>query len=139
MCKKNATNASGSKQQGKEPCAGRHSAVFPPMQDTLLRFIFELHEQRMPVSVSMVALKVAQLIAQKSRIARLSAARRFVLTHGLVHRLGTHKSQRPPSVTAADAMDFMTTVARPEVINQVTRHPDYILNMDQTPIPFMYN
>ena len=28
---------------------------------------------------------------------------------------------------------------RPKVLDQPTRHPDYILNMDQTPIPFTYN
>jgi hypothetical protein len=41
--------------------------------------------------------------------------------------------------TAADAMDFMTTVAQPKVLDQATRHPEYILNMDQTPIQISYN
>lgn len=123
-------------------CPGPPSVVLQPMQDELLRFIFELREQGMPVSISMVASRASQLspaFSQKSRTAKSSAARRFVRSHSLVHRLGTHESQRSPAETAADAMDFMTTVARPKVLDQATRHPDYILNMDQTPIPFTYN
>ena len=123
-------------------CPGPRSAVLQPMQDELLRFIFELREQGMPVSISMVASKAAQLsptFSRKSRTAKSSAARRFVRSHRLVHRLGTHESQRSPAETAADAIDFMTSVARPKVLDQASRHPDYILNMDQTPIPFTYN
>ena len=123
-------------------CPGPPSVVLQPMQDELLRFIFELREQGIPVSISMVASRASQLspaFSQKSRTAKSSAARRFVRSHSLVHRLGTHESQRSPAETAADAMDFMTTVARPKVLDQATRHPDYILNMDQTPIPFTYN
>ena len=95
-------------------CAGPPSPILQPIQDELLRFIFELREQGMSVSIKTVALKASQLstaFSQKSRIAKSSAARRFVRAHGLVHRLGTHESQRSPAGTAADAMDFMTTVA----------------------------
>jgi hypothetical protein len=123
-------------------CAGPSSTVLGPMQDELLRYIFELREQGMPVSIAIVALKAAQLspaFNQKSRTAQKSAAGRFVRTHGLVHRLGTHESQRSPTETATDALDFMITLARPKVTDQASRHPDYILNMDQTPIPFTYN
>ena len=102
-------------------CPGPPSVVLQPMQDELLRFIFELREQGMPVSISMVASRASQLspaFSQKSRTAKSSAARRFVRSHSLVHRLGTHESQRSPAETAADAMDFMTTVARPKVLDQ---------------------
>ena len=60
---------------------GPPSAVLQPMQDELLRFIFKLREQGMPISTSIVALKASQLspvFSQKSRIAQFSAARRFV-------------------------------------------------------------
>jgi hypothetical protein len=83
-------------------CPSPPEAVLQPMQDELLRFIFELHEQGMPVSISiMVALKASQIspvFSQKSRIVKFSAvaSRRFVRVHGLVHRLGADKSQRSP-------------------------------------------
>ncbi len=75
---------------------------------------------------------------EKSRVAQYNSARRFVKHHGLVHRMGTHESQRSPHETAADAQDFMTTVARPKVA-QPCRDTAFIINMDQTPVPFPYN
>ncbi|KAI2509922.1 Pogo transposable element with KRAB domain [Fragilaria crotonensis] len=123
-------------------CPGPCSTVLGPIQDELLRYIFELREQGMPVSISIVMMKAAQLspaFSQKSRTAQYSAARRFVRTHGLVFRLGTRESQRSPTETAAEALDYMISVARPKVADQPSRHQDYILNMDQTPIPFTYN
>ena len=51
--------------------------------------------------------------------------------------MGTHECQRHPSETAGEAMDFME-IARREVA-QPNCHQDFILNMDQTPIPFTFN
>jgi hypothetical protein len=120
---------------GRVSCLAAH-------QEELLRFIFELREQGMAVSVSMVMIKAAQLspeFASKSKFARYCSARRFVRSQGLVFRLGTNESQRSPTETAADALDFMINVARPKVMAQPGRHQDFIINMDQTPIPFTYN
>jgi hypothetical protein len=121
-------------------CSGRISCL-APFQNDLLRFIFELREQGMAVSINMVKIKAAQLsteFEQKSECAQYNTARRFVRSNGLVFRLGTNESQRSPTETAAEAIDFMMTIARPKV-NQPHRHPDFIINMDQTPIPFTFN
>ncbi len=120
---------------GRASCLAAH-------REELLRFLFELREQGMAVLVSMVAVKAAQIsqdFALKSRMAKYNSVRRFVRSQGLVFRLGTNESQRSPTETAAEALDFMNNEARPKVKDQPGQHPDFILNMDQTPIPFTYN
>ena len=97
----------------------------------------------MAVSVSMVVVKAAQIAPElllKSGMAQYhSALRRFVRTHGHVFCLGNNESQRSPAETAAEALDYITNVARPKVADQPGQQQDYTLNMDQTPIPFTYN
>jgi hypothetical protein len=53
--------------------------------------------------------------------------------------LGTNESQRLSAQVAAEALDYIQNVARPKVSQEGGRHADFILNMDQTPIPFTYN
>ena len=67
------------------------------------------------------------------------SARRFIRSQGLVFRLGTNESQSSPGEVAAEALDYMQSVARPKVSQEGGRHNDFILKMDQTPIPFTYN
>jgi hypothetical protein len=51
--------------------------------------------------------------------------------------MGTHESQHSPAETQREALDYIQTI-RPKLL-QLCRHPDFILNMDQTPIPFTFN
>jgi hypothetical protein len=51
--------------------------------------------------------------------------------------MGTHESQRAPSEMASLAEDYVQTI-RPKIL-QCNRHNDFILNMDQTPVPFTFN
>ena len=74
----------------------------------------------------------------KSSNAKYHSARRFIRSHGLVFRIGTNESQRSPQEVAAEALDFIVNVVFPKVM-ETTRHHDYSLNMDQTPVPFTYN
>jgi DDE superfamily endonuclease len=125
--------------KAKSHCAGRESTLKSNEAD-LLRFIFELREQGMGVTTTMVMLKASSLsrdFREKSRNAQYHAARRFILSHGLVHRMATHESQKDPRTTAAEALDFVMSI-RPR-LTQPCRHQDYILNMDQTPVPFTFN
>jgi transposase len=123
-------------------CVGRPSCL-EACKDDLLRFIFENREQGMAVSVAMVMRKAKQIIPAefgvKTKCAQYHSALRFVRSQGLVFRLGTNESQRAPAETAAEALDYIMNVARPKVFNQPGRHQDFILNMDQTPVPFTYN
>jgi hypothetical protein len=57
--------------------------------------------------------------------------------HSFVHRMGMHESQRSPSETAGMALDYVQII-RPR-LGQSNRHQDFILNMDQTPVPFTFN
>ena len=71
----------------KSVCLGPLSQL-KPIEDPLLRFIFEMREQGMAVSTLMVAIKASQLspeFAAKTVIARRSAVKRFLCAHSLVY------------------------------------------------------
>ena len=111
-----------------------------PYNDRLLSFIFEMRETGMAVSVNSVVLKASQLsreFREKSMIARHSAVRRFINVHGFVHRMGTHISQRQPSEMQEIASDFVRVTR--EKLKLSCRDEAYILNMDQTPVPFSFD
>ena len=116
---------------------GRRTSCLECVSVPLLRWMFELREQGMPVSLRMVYLKAGELNAsfrRKSVPAKYASVRRFVRSHRFVIRIKTHVSQRPPSETQQEALDFVKFM-RPRIIGR-HRHPDYIINMDQTPIFF---
>ena len=50
--------------------------------------------------------------------------------------MGTHVAQKAPSESMGEAHDYME-VTRPKML-EPCRHQDYVLNMDQTPVPFSY-
>ena len=115
-------------------------SMLQPYIDGLLSFIFELRDTGMAVTNTIVLLKAAQICRdfhEKSRSAQYYIVRRFIKTHGLVYRMGTHVSQRAPAEMESEASDF-NMVTRPKV-SDPCRHQDYVLNMDQTPIPFPFN
>ena len=117
-------------------CKGRSSILFP-LTDPLLSFIFELRQTGMEVSITMIVLKAAQLsqpFHEKSSQAQYHIVNRFVKSHGMVHRMGTHVAQKAPSKSMGDALDYM------EVTCPKMSEPCYcVLNMGQTPVPFMYD
>ena len=113
------------------------ASILKEHQEVLLRFIFELREQGIQVSLGMVALKASSLSRSFKKNAKEKIISRFVASHGLKHRMGTHESQRDPCETAAEALDYMQHVR--VKLAQPNRHSDYSINMDQTPIPFTFN
>ncbi len=107
------------------------------IEDSLLCFIFEHREQGMAVTILMVVFKASALSDQfsvKTFTARYSAIQRFVSKHSLVYRMGTHESQRHPEEVQEEARDYMM-VMREKVVGP-HRSPDFIINMDQTPVYF---
>lgn len=115
-------------------CMGRRSAL-EQISDELLQFIFERREQGFAVSRKAVVMKASKLLPEfsvKSAIAKYSAVRRFLKRNDLVYRVGTHVSQKDPRLAEADAADFVKTI-RPFLYGP-SRHPSFILNMDQTPV-----
>ena len=125
--------------KAKSLCKGIKSCLFP-FSDSLLSFIFELREQGMAVNTSMILMKAAKISRQfrkKSREAQISCVRRFVNAQGLVHQLGTHESQKAPKETQTEAFDFMGVISLKLPLQCQSKA--FILNMDQTPIPFTFN
>ena len=99
-----------------------------------------MRETGMAVSVNSIVLKALQLsreLREKSMIARHSAVRRFINVHGFMHQMGTHLSQRQPSEMEEIATDFVRVTR--EKLQMSCRNEDYIINMDQTPVPFSYD
>jgi hypothetical protein len=125
--------------QAKSLCVGRAS-ILKPIADQLTRFIFELREQGMGVTINMVQLKAAMLLRsfrEKSKSAQYNSTRLFIRSIGMVYRIGTHESQKDPRETESEAIDYIENI-RPK-LTQPCRHLDFIINMDQTPVPFTYN
>ena len=108
--------------------------------DNLLSFIFEMRETGMAVSVNSIVLKASQLsreFREKSITARHSAVRRSINVHGFMHQMGTHLSQHQPSEIEEIVADFVCVTQ--EKLQMSCRDKAYIINMDQTPVPFSYD
>ena len=89
------------------------ASILKQHEEVLLRFIFELREQGIQVSLGMVALKaslLSHLFKEKTTNAKEKIVSQFVASHGLKHRMGTHESQRDPCETATEALDYMQHV-----------------------------
>ena len=87
----------------------------------------------MPVSCFSVIQKAIQLkpeFAEKTMKARMMCVSRFLHKYGLVHRVGTHTSQKPPEAAKDDARSYLQLVV-PKCVGH-TRSPDFLLNIDQT-------
>ena len=63
--------------------------------------------------------------------------RRFINVHGFMHRMGTHLSQCQPSEMEEIATDFICVTR--EKLQMSCRDEAYIINMEQTPVPFSYD
>ena len=116
------------------------TSFLSPYTDNLLSFIFEMRETGMAVSVNPIVLKALWLsreFREKTYTARLSAMRRFINVHGFVHWMGIHLSQRQPSEMEEIAADFVCVTC--EKLQMSCRVKAYIINMDQTPVPFSYD
>ena len=116
------------------------TSFLSPYTDNLLSFIFEMRETGMAVSVNSIVLKASQLsreFREKTITARDSAMRRFINVHGFVHRMGTDLSQCQPSEMEEIATDFICVTQ--EKLQMSCRDEAYIINMDQTPVPFSYD
>ena len=108
--------------------------------DNLLSFIFEMRETGIAMSVNSIVLKASQLsrkFREKTITARHSAVHQFINVHGFMHQMGTHLSQHQPSEMEEIATDFVCVTG--EKLQVSCRDKAYIINMDQTPVPFSYN
>ena len=138
--KKQSEKMKGKSNQHAKSWGDGVQSFLSPYTDRLLSFIFEMRETGMSVSVNSIVLKASQLsreFREKSMTARHSAIHRFINVHGFVHQMGTHLSQRQPSEMEEIAADFVRVTR--EKLQMSCRDEAYIINMDQTPVPFSYD
>ena len=113
-------------------CKGKESLLIP-YTDTLLSFIFELRETGMPVSTTMVLMKAAQICHEFCEKTR--EAHKTVCQGSWDGALNWYPFI--PMSTRREALDLIITTC-PKLTGP-EQHQDYIINMDQTHVPFIYN
>ena len=114
-----------------------HPSSIKAIGAELVRFVFELREQGMPVSTRMVVLKAGQVDAtfrRKKEQTKYGIIRRFLISNRIVVRVKTHESQKHPRETVEEATSFVDRMV-PRFAEE-NKDPHFILNMDQTPIFF---
>jgi transposase len=108
-----------------------------PLEQALLRYIFENREQGMTVHTLDLVVHASSISPEfhaKDIVARCSAVKRFMRAHSLVYRKGTHVTQRKPEEVAEEALDYMRLIRA--FLFGPHRDRRFILNMDQTPVYF---
>ena len=138
--RKQSEKMKGKSNQHAKSLGDGVQSFLSPYTDRLLSCIFEMRETGMAVSVNSIVLKALQLsreFREKSMTARHSAVCQFINVHGFMHRMGTHLSQRQPSEMEEIATDFVHVTR--EKLQMSCRDKGYIINMDQTPVPFLYD
>jgi hypothetical protein len=111
-------------------------SVLLNIERELLDFVETWRSKGLPVNRITLMRKARALLPElegKSEHALKMSISRFMKKNRLVHRMATHKAQRHPSEVEGEALDYLTHI-RP-ILLDVNRDPNYIYNMDQTPVP----
>ena len=111
-----------------------HLSMLADIEKDLLNFIEEWRQKGFDVNRFTLLRKAGQLkhevIEGRSNVAVKICLSRFLAKHGLTHRVATHKAQCDPREVEGEALNFLEYI-RPR-LSDGSRHPDFILNMDQT-------
>ena len=84
-----------------------------PLEQLLLRHIFEHREQGMRVHTFDLVVKTSSLSPEfnvKHFVARCSTVKQFMRAHLLVYRMGMHQTQRKPEEVVVEALDYMNLI-----------------------------
>ena len=111
------------------------NSVLHDIELDLLNFIEEWRQKGFDVNRFTLLRKAGQLkpaILEKTVASAKICISRFLAKHNLTHRVITHKAQRDPREVEREALEFLDYI-RPRMADG-SRHPDYIINMDQTPV-----
>lgn len=90
------------RRSAKSVSDGRLSTL-ASIGEGLLQWIFELREQAIALSMSMIDAKVKSILPgfrHKPSSARLQTIRRYLKAHGLSHRVSTHTAQADPRIVS---------------------------------------
>jgi len=110
-------------------------AILSSIEVDLLEFIDTWRNKGLPVNRVALMRKARTLmphLESKSESALKMSISRFMKKHRLVHRMATHKAQRHPSEVEGEALQFLAYI-RPVLIES-NRDPNFMYNMDQTPV-----
>jgi membrane-bound inhibitor of C-type lysozyme len=133
--RKNAVALSDSSVENKLILHKGPSGIVSEVKVELIEFVEHWRLRGFPVTRMCLMRKVCKLkpeFLQKSCGARLMAISRFLVKNGLTHRVATHKAQRAPGEVRVEALSHLE-VQVPRA-NDPSRHQDFVLNMDQTPV-----
>ena len=109
--------------------------ILKDIEMDLLNYIEEWRQKGFEVNRFTLLRKAGQLrpaILGKSIGAAKICISRFLTKNNLTHRVATHKAQRDPREVESEGKEFLEYI-RPRLTDG-SRHPDFILNMDQTPV-----
>ncbi len=109
-----------------------------PLEEALLKYIFEHCEQGIKVStlsIVVVASNISTKFGKKDFVARCSTVKHFVRAHSLVYQMGVHHCQRKQEEVEVEASDYMRLIRT--FLFGPHRDRRFILNMDQTPVYFL--
>ena len=110
-------------------------SILLDIESNLLEFIDSWRSKGLPVNRIALMRKAQSLkpeLLRKSAHAVKMSISRFMKKNRLLHRMATHKAQRHPSEVENEALEFLDYI-RPILI-EPNRDPNYIYNMDQTPV-----
>ena len=111
------------------------TSIVSDLKEELLEFIERWRVKGFPITRMGLARKIGRMkpeFLHRSYGARMMAISRFLAANNLTHRVATHKAQRSPGEVSAEALAFLE-VQVPRA-NDPSRHQDFVMNMDQTPV-----
>jgi hypothetical protein len=113
-----------------------HESMLAEIEQDLLNFIEMWGQKGFEVNRFTLVRKIRELkpdiVLERSNGAMKICLSRFLAKNNLTHRVATHKAQRDPREVEGEALDFLAYI-RPHLAG-MNRSPDYIINMDQTPV-----
>jgi hypothetical protein len=121
------------------------------IKDKLLQWIFAQREQGIAVTMSHVIYKATSILSRQQRQddgasssfkdngfdARLPAVSHFLGKYNFVYRTKTNKATKFPAEVYKEATAFMERTC--PILRGPHRDPNFIWNMDQTPVYFSYH
>ena len=132
---KNVENLRDPRRALKMAAHAGPTSIMAEIEQDLLDFVEMWREKGFEVNRFTLLRKVKELkpeVLERSDGAAKICLSRFLAKNQLTHRVATHKAQRDPREVEKEALDFLEYI-RPR-LEGLHRSPDYIINMDQTPV-----
>jgi transposase len=132
--KKDIIQASDMKKLSKSSYSGKNG-LLKGVEAELLEFIEEWCQKGFDVNRFTLLCKAGTIkpeILNKTEGAAKICLSRFLAENNLTHRVATHMAQRDPQEVEAEALEFLEYIC--PRLDDGSRNPNYIINMDKTPV-----